>query len=94
LANDAPNWYDTMLINSMLTASATGARVERDDMSTATSGTLSMMLEEPGETHHANRLAIAIADSFWQQCAARRIPLIQPAPRTRIVSPFRKLRSN
>jgi hypothetical protein len=27
-----------------------------------------MMPARPDETHHASRLAVAIADSAWQQC--------------------------
>jgi hypothetical protein len=53
-----------MLINSMPTASTSGATAERDDMSAAMAGTLPMMLADPGETHHAGRLAAAIADSI------------------------------
>jgi hypothetical protein len=52
-----------MLINSMPTASASGATAERDDMSAVAVGRLPMMLEEPGETHRAGRPATVIADS-------------------------------
>jgi hypothetical protein len=54
-----------MLINSMPTASATGATVERDDMGTAAvENSQAMMPADLDETHPADCLAAAITDSI------------------------------
>ncbi|MFC5435139.1 hypothetical protein ACFPME_01075 [Rhodanobacter umsongensis] len=65
MAKDAPHWYETMLTSSMPIASASGAVVERDDMSAAAAGNkVPMMPADVDETRYAGRPAAIIADSI------------------------------